>query len=568
MTMLEAARMGDKVAHTNALFGFIPGMVVGAIFAVGLALLFGATLATGGGALILAGALLAGAGGGALKGMSLGLGSKRGSGDPIKTGASKVTIGRDRKPAARARVDQTTCHTPKVIAQGSKLVTIQGHPAARRTDKTQCDGTIDEGCPTVFIGKEADLYVPIESEVPGWMVKTAQYALVVGTVLGLAGGVIMSGIAITAGGFIGGHYGSQYVGQLGGWIGFQLNGERGRQWGQAIGEEVGGVLGGAAGGWAGGRPRIQAAELALSRSVLAGRPALARSIARVSGESPTAIAARQQVAREHYNNTRPYNYDNVQSGYAREYPNAPPLTEAQARARYDYDISSNMAGINFRQPVYTREYKANTVLYTYNKPGGGNAGSYFTTQPERPTSIGISERVAVPDANAPGGTRLVDKEIYTVRLTRDVEGLVSTASPKYDTFSQGSQIRTNPDGSPMRNPDGTPQRVSNVADSAGGAQQININTARQGPTSQANTYEAQPGGVLRTTNDNAGNYRSDANQNLTINAPDYSGGAPIQGDRPYSPNTVVPGVNTGNMGSGAGAGAGNNGQGDGEGNKP
>ena len=72
MTMIEAARMGDKVAHTNALLGFLGGMVLGAAMAVGLALLAGATIATGGGALILAGALLAGAGGGALAGMNLG----------------------------------------------------------------------------------------------------------------------------------------------------------------------------------------------------------------------------------------------------------------------------------------------------------------------------------------------------------------------------------------------------------------------------------------------------------------------------------------------------------------
>lgn len=505
MTMLEAARMGDKVAHSNALLGFLTGMVVGAVFAVGVALLLGATIATGGGALVLAGALLAGAGGGALAGMSVGADHKKGRGDPIQSGAARTFIGRDKHRAARATVDFVSCHDPKLIADGSLTVQIENAPAARRTDQTECGGTIDEGWPTVFIGKEAGRYLAVESEVPEWMVTAAVWAVRIGTVLGLVGGVIVAGVVVTAAAFFGGMAGGWAGGKVGGWIG-SFWGETGRK----IGEYFGGEIGGLVGGHYGSKGAVGA-----SRQVFRANPELAARVARSPGETPTKIAAREVVARNHYEKTRPWD------------------PARQTRDAYRKDINSHMAGIDFRKPVYVEPLDARTTLYTYNKPGAQNAGSYFTRGPERPTDIGISEKVTYERVDPVTGakTEVTEfKDVYRVELKQDVEALVSTASPKLDNFSQYGR-------------DAAGNKVYRVAESKGGAEQLNINTMYDvnHPRSQPNTFEVDAAGNrMRPTGDSARNYVDPTtNQSSPRTPPKEYENAPVVGDTPYRDRTTA-----------------------------
>jgi uncharacterized Zn-binding protein involved in type VI secretion len=514
MSMLEAARMGDKVAHSNALVGFLTGLVVGAVIAVGLALLAGATIATGGGALILAGALLAGAGGGALKGMSLGARSKKGEGDPIKTGAARTFIGSDRKRAARAIVDEVTCHAGKHIAQGSETVFIEKNPAARRTDETECGGKIDEGWPTVFIGKEAATYLAIESEVPAWMVRAAQVALVVGTALGIVGGVIVAGVAVTVGGLIGGMAGGKVGSIVGGWVGEQIGGADGRAWGEALGEEVGGFFGGNLGSRVGARGK--AVEIAATRSVLAGarsptaraqgRPsALETRLARAPGSHPTQIAARQNVSRAYMERQQPY---------------SPTSKYYSSRAEYNQQNNSKMAGTDFTRPVEVVNLPAGTKLYTYSDASATSPGGFLTARPEAPESIGIA---------ANKGT--TPKTLYETTLAQDTPALVSTASRKYDTFTNPT---TNPDGS-----------ISGVADSVGGAQQINIITS-----SKPTTFQPGTNGQLTPVGTAATYSTGGVNTNMTIPGPLVYNRPVVTGDTAYRP-TDPPGVGVG-IGSGAG----------------
>ena len=172
--MYEAARETDQIKHSGAAVGtgigtalevaagvaaLVPGP--GDVVAVVLAVLGIAALAVP----ILGGLIHYNAG-------------------PIKTGAKRVFIGG--KAAARAEIDVVGCDAPKVIAQGSKTVAIEDYPAARIDDQTQCGGSIGEGFPTVFIGREPATYVHIDSEVPLWL----QIAYVVASFSVLAGGGI------------------------------------------------------------------------------------------------------------------------------------------------------------------------------------------------------------------------------------------------------------------------------------------------------------------------------------------------------------------------------------------
>lgn len=485
MTMIEAARMGDKVAHTNALLGFLGGMVLGAAMAVGLALLAGATIATGGGALILAGALLAGAGGGALAGMNLGATFKKGTGLPILTGAARTFIGQDRRPAARAVADQVSCHTPQLIAEGSLTVFVERMPAARRTDMTACGGKIDEGWPTVFIGKEAGRYLAVESEVPSWMVTAAKWSMIIGTGLGLAGGVLVAGVAVTALGFAGGWAGGKLGGHLGGELGEYLGGERGRIVGEYLGGELGGLVGGHLGGKLG--QRVAPAEIAAARNALKPFPELAARIAKAPGESPTHIAARQNVARAHYETTRP-------------------IRAGQSPEEYRADVNSHMAGIDFRKPVQVRTLEQDTIVYTYKEPPVGgvspNPGSYVAYEKQSPSALGIGEQVRTP-----GG--IVDKHLYEGRLRAGTQVLESTSSPKLDDYS----IRA--DGS-------SPARV---ADSAGGGRQVNVN--------DRNAWMVDPrtGQKLNPTGETTAGYRDPSvSQDVARRPLDYSRDVPIAGD--------------------------------------
>ena len=181
-----AARLGDPVAHSHALAGFLAGAVVGLVAATEAVAVVGAVV--GAAALevgtaglatplvvgVAATALELGVGGyvgaklmGAAEGAGEALGSQS-LGSPsgqVSQGAANVrTNGR---PAARA-LDAETCDAGKV-AQGSKLVRINAMPASRVGDKTTCGGQIASGSTNVRIGGPPDTRAGVQSEVPEWV---------------------------------------------------------------------------------------------------------------------------------------------------------------------------------------------------------------------------------------------------------------------------------------------------------------------------------------------------------------------------------------------------------------
>lgn len=164
--MLKAARVGDKVAHSNALTGFLIGALVGV--AAGLAI--GFVIGTGG-----LGALLLGAvAGAAISYLTETIGTKIGSsimGPPtgaIATGSANVFV--NRKPAARAMLSTADCKEsgPQKVAQGSETVFINQWNASRIDDKLQCGAKIIEGSPDVFIGAPPATVMEIDDEIPAW----------------------------------------------------------------------------------------------------------------------------------------------------------------------------------------------------------------------------------------------------------------------------------------------------------------------------------------------------------------------------------------------------------------
>jgi RHS repeat-associated protein len=253
---LAAAHVGHQIEHSSALFGFIAGAVVG--LAIGIAVV--ATVATGGAALAViaaVGGAVAATGGMALAGKYIGEAIKNPSG-PIGTGSPNVFYGPGRIPAARAIQDIVGCknHGPKRIATGSDSVFINTFPAARRTDKTECDGTVGSDLDHLFIGAETAQYLEIESEVPEWMVELAQGMVIVGTAVALVFGAAAAALAgglcavVKFGGTVALGYGGALLGGMaGGAIGQALGGELGKR----IGEVTGGLLGGIAGARLGNR---------------------------------------------------------------------------------------------------------------------------------------------------------------------------------------------------------------------------------------------------------------------------------------------------------------------------
>ena len=251
---LAAARIGDPIEHTPAMLGFAIGAVAG--LGVGIALLGAAVAApfTGGlslvaaaGAIAAVGGIAAITGGGALAGGKIA--SLIGSYDagPIETGSGNAfTNGR---LAARAVEDTAACkdHAPhRRIAQGSDSVFINGFPAARIKDKTECDGTISEGSPNVFIGRGQQTYLDISPEIPAWMTTTAQWMVVVGGAVAVGFGGLaafmscgLAGLANFAGGIAVGVVESLAGKEVGGAIGEALWGEKGREIGETIGEMTG-----------------------------------------------------------------------------------------------------------------------------------------------------------------------------------------------------------------------------------------------------------------------------------------------------------------------------------------
>lgn len=250
---LAAARIGDEIEHSNAMLGFAVGAAVG--LGVGLAILGGVVAApfTGGlslcasvAAVAALGGIVAGVGAGAAAGGVLG-GLMTAPAGPITTGSSNVFI--NGIGAARAVIDVVACtkHSapPQRIAQGSKTVSINSYPAARKTDKTECDGPIIEGSPNVTIGAEAGTFLEISPEIPAWMSETAKWMMIIGGGVALGAGLFgaaLGGLA-AVGAFVGqialGAVVSATGTVLGGAVGEALWGEKGR----IAGETIGGMLG-------------------------------------------------------------------------------------------------------------------------------------------------------------------------------------------------------------------------------------------------------------------------------------------------------------------------------------
>ena len=260
-----AARLGDPIAHSSAMMGFLVGALVGAV--VGIAIV-AATVATGGAALAVVAAVggaVAATGGGALAGMSIGQEYTTVTG-AISTGAFTVFI--NNKPAARATsapgtLDVAACsdhQSPQFLAEGSRTVFIEMGAASRKGDRTVCDAKISEGSPDVFIGADPGQYREISPEVPAVLQNIALGMVVVGTAVALLAG---GAAAFAAGGWCAlGTFGLETaLGAAGGWggsklgaaIGEALGGAKGKAWGEAIGGVLGGIAGGYAGNKLGGR---------------------------------------------------------------------------------------------------------------------------------------------------------------------------------------------------------------------------------------------------------------------------------------------------------------------------
>jgi uncharacterized Zn-binding protein involved in type VI secretion len=253
---MYAARFDDPIAHTSALAGLIGGAIVGAV--VGAALV--ATVATGG----LAAPLLIGA---ALTGAALGawVGEYLGSLSVFSSIVGKITTGSpnvhvNSKPQARIKFDIGECNFSNpcipLVATGSSNVFINGFPAARVDDKLTCGGFIKEGSRNVRIGGGTVQYLPVESEVPGWV-----HAVVIGA--GVTGALLLGGWAAIPG--LVGAFAVGYVGgEALGWVG--------RKYGDWLSENIGGLpsdwektgtfTGQALGGWLGAKGGPKAWDIA------------------------------------------------------------------------------------------------------------------------------------------------------------------------------------------------------------------------------------------------------------------------------------------------------------------
>ncbi|RMO74343.1 MULTISPECIES: PAAR domain-containing protein [Pseudomonas syringae group] len=241
--MSAAARLDDPIEHTGSLTGLLAGFAIGAI---GAALIVG----TGGlAAVAMVGAAAAtGAGIGQLIGSMSICSHQTGQ---IISGSGNVDI--NGKAAARAHVDKARCDDhgsgPNVLAQGSSTVYINGYPAARVDDRTECDAKISSGSANVFIGGETETTDAINPEVPILLERGI-------LLIGLASAFVLASPVIVIAGFVAGITG----GTVGNWAGGKLFGEGSD--GQKLmafgGALLGGGLGAKGGKWFDARYEIKA----------------------------------------------------------------------------------------------------------------------------------------------------------------------------------------------------------------------------------------------------------------------------------------------------------------------
>lgn len=192
--MPGAGRVGDPIAHTQALGGFLAGALIGVAAAAAAAVVIGAVataaaaeIASGGLATPLVAGVAVTAGefvtnmvvGGSLMSLGEELGETFGGsmmGPPTGTiisGSPNVFI--NGRPAARV-LDPVACAAhgdPDAIAQGSTDVFINGLPAARIGDKIVCGGVIIGGSGNVTIGGGTVTAASIKSEISPWARRAA-----------------------------------------------------------------------------------------------------------------------------------------------------------------------------------------------------------------------------------------------------------------------------------------------------------------------------------------------------------------------------------------------------------
>ena len=157
--MAQAARVGDRITHTNAYAGLVAGALAGAAIA-------GLCIATGGAA--LPAIAIAAAGGAGLGGVigEFAAGFTTSDTGMIVDGSGDVNTNARR--AARAG-DPVTCswHAgAQRVAEGSATVLVDGLPAARLGDRTTCGAQIASGSGNVDIGGPTRTVLGVNPEVP------------------------------------------------------------------------------------------------------------------------------------------------------------------------------------------------------------------------------------------------------------------------------------------------------------------------------------------------------------------------------------------------------------------
>lgn len=236
-----AARVGDPIAHSNAMTGLLIGAALGAALAV-------ATVATGGLAAVAAGALIAGGvAGGALAGEYIGAASMGPPTGALSLGSPNVFI--NSQPAAMATLALGVCAkesgAPQPVAMGAATVYINGMPAARQGDKLVCSAVILKGSHNVFVDDATQQTLALEPEVPAWLETTLQVVVIGAAVVGFGAAIAAVGVGMATAGLVGGL------------VGGALGGKGGRALGEALGlseaqtralETAGGLLGGVVGG--------------------------------------------------------------------------------------------------------------------------------------------------------------------------------------------------------------------------------------------------------------------------------------------------------------------------------
>jgi RHS repeat-associated protein len=239
-----AARVGDQVAHSNAMMGLLIGAALGAALAV-------AVVATGGLAAVAAGAMIAGGiAGGALAGEYAGAASMGPPTGTIMIGSPNVII--NGRPATMTNIAMAICSkeygVPQPIAQGAATVIINGMHAARKNDKLVCGAMIIDGSGDVFFDDRTVQTLDIAPDVPPWLNKTLEVVVVASAVVGFGAAVAAVGFGAAcaglAGSLVGGWAGKEGGRALGQALGLSESGQRALEAGGGL---LGGFLGGAAG---------------------------------------------------------------------------------------------------------------------------------------------------------------------------------------------------------------------------------------------------------------------------------------------------------------------------------